>query len=74
MSQIARMLTYAVEHQDEGRIPSATYIESMEVFASWVENLGRAAMMLGLKRRVVLIPIKLGLGICPASVYPLQEV
>jgi hypothetical protein len=39
LSQIARVLTYAVKHQDEGYIPPEAYVETVGVAASRVENL-----------------------------------
>ena len=59
-SQIARLLTYAVEHQDEGRIPSEAYVESMGVSASRVENLSSLAAAFALIQPVVLTPTELG--------------
>jgi hypothetical protein len=60
LSQIARMLTHAVEHQDEGRIPSEVYIESMGISASRVANLISLATAFELIRSVVLTPTELG--------------
>ncbi len=59
-SQIARMLTYAVEHQNEGRIPSDDYVASIGISASRVGNLSSLGTALGLIRPVVLVPTKLG--------------
>lgn len=61
LSQIARMLTYAVEHQDEGRIPPEAYVESMGISASRVENLSSLATAFELIRSVVLTPTELGM-------------
>ena len=63
MSQIARMLTYAVDHQGEGRISAEAYVESMGISASRVENLSSLATALELIRPVVLAPTELGLVI-----------
>ena len=60
LGQIARMLTYAIEHQDEGRIPPEAYIESMGVSASRLENLSSLATAFELIRPVALTPTELG--------------
>lgn len=59
--QIARMLTYAVEHRDEGRIPSEAYVASMGISASRLVNLNSLAAAFGLIRPVMLTPTDLGL-------------
>jgi len=59
--QIARVLAYAVEHQDEGRIPPDAYAVNIGVSASRLTNLSSLAAALGLIRTVVLTPTKLGL-------------
>jgi len=61
MSQIARMLAYAVDHQGEGRIPAEALVKSMGVSASRVENLCSLATAFELIRPVVLTPTGLGL-------------
>jgi len=59
-SQIARMLNYAIEHRDDGRIPPDAYAASMGVSSSRVENLSSLAVAFGLIRPVVLTPTELG--------------
>ncbi len=60
LSQIGRMLTWAVERQDEGRVSPATYVTSIGISASRVENLGSLATAFGLIRPGVLTPTELG--------------
>ena len=60
LGQIARLLTYAAEHQGDGRIPPEAYIERMGVSASRVANLSSLATAFELIRPVVLTPTKLG--------------
>jgi len=48
--QIARVLAYAVEHQDKGRMPPDTYATSMGISASRVQNLSSLAGAFGLIR------------------------
>ena len=59
--QIARVLAYAVKHQDEGRIPLDAYVVNIGVSVSRLTNLSSLAVALGLIRTVVLTPTKLGL-------------
>jgi len=61
LGRIARMLAYAVEHQDEGRIPPKAYVESVGVSASRVESLSSLATAFELIRPVVLMPTELGM-------------
>lgn len=60
LSQIARLLDYAIEHRDEGRIPPDAYAGSLGVSASRVTNLSSLAAAFGLIRPVVLTPTELG--------------
>jgi hypothetical protein len=60
-SQIARMLAYAVEHSDEGRIPPDAYAASLGVSDSRVANLSSLSAAFGLIRPAVLVPTQLGL-------------
>lgn len=62
-SQIARVLAYAVEHWEDGRIPPDAYATSMGISASRVENLSSLAAAFGLIRPVVLTPTELGSAI-----------
>ena len=48
--QIARVLAYAVEHQDEGRVPPDAYATSIGVSVSRVQNLSSLAGAFGLIR------------------------
>lgn len=59
-SQIARILAYAIEHQSEGRIPSAAYAMSMGVPTRRAENLCSITSAFALIRPVVLTSTKLG--------------
>jgi hypothetical protein len=59
-SQIARMLNYAIEHRDDGRIPPEVYAATMGISNSRVENLCSLAAAFGLIRPVVLTPTELG--------------
>jgi hypothetical protein len=58
--QIARMLTYAVEHRHDGRILPDAYAASMGISTSRVENLSSVGAAFGLIRPVVLTPTELG--------------
>lgn len=60
LGQIARMLAYAVEHSDEGRIPPSAYATSLGVSDSRVENLSSLSAAFGLVRPGVLLPTPLG--------------
>jgi len=60
-SQIARMLAYAVEHRDEGRIPSDAYCASLGISNSRMTNLSSLAVAFELIRPMVLTPTDLGL-------------
>jgi len=62
-SQITRMLAYAVEHWEDGRIPPDAYATSMGISASRVQNLSSLAAAFGLIRPVVLTPTELGSAI-----------
>jgi hypothetical protein len=59
-SQIARILAYAIEHQNEGRIPSAAYAMSMGIPTRRAENLCSIATAFALIRPVVLTSTKVG--------------
>jgi hypothetical protein len=59
-NQIARMLDYAIEHRDDGRIPPEVYAAAMGISNSRVENLCSLAAAFGLIRPVVLTPTELG--------------
>lgn len=58
--QIARMLDYAIEHQDDGRISPEVYAATMGISISRVKNLSSLGAAFGLIRPVVLIPAELG--------------
>jgi len=60
LNQIARMLSYAIEHRGDGRIPPDAFAADMGISASRVENLGSLAAALALIRPVVFIPTALG--------------
>jgi hypothetical protein len=60
-NQIARILTYAIAHQDEGRIPASAYATSMGIPIRRVENLCSMTTAFGLIRPRVLTPTELGL-------------
>jgi len=59
--QIARMLAYAVEHRNEGRVPSDAYCASLGISNSRMTNLSSLAVAFELIRSVVLTPTDLGL-------------
>jgi len=59
-SQIARMLTYAVEHRDDGRIPPAAYSTHIGISIRRTQHLCSMAAAFGLIRPVVLTPTELG--------------
>ena len=61
LGQIARLLAYAVEHQDEGRLPPDIYVTSLGISASRAENLSSLAAAFELIRSVVLTPTELGM-------------
>jgi len=61
--QIARVLTYAVLHQDEGGVPPDAYAASLGVSLSRAKNLSSLSVAFELIRPVVLIPTDLGLVI-----------
>ena len=58
--QIARMLSYAIEHGGDGRIPPDAFAADIGVSASRVENLGSLAAAFALIRPVVFTPTALG--------------
>ncbi|MBC8263689.1 MAG: DUF4007 family protein [Anaerolineales bacterium] len=58
--QIARLLAYAVEHRDDGRIPPEACATSIGISTSRVKNLSSLAVAFGLIRPVVLTPTELG--------------
>ena len=58
--QITRVLAYAVEHQDEGRIPPDAYAVNIGVSSSRMTNLHSLAVAFELVRPVVLTPTELG--------------
>ena len=62
-SQIARLLTFAVEHRHDGRIPPDAYAASMGISARRIENLNSLAVAFGLIRPVVLTATELGVVI-----------
>lgn len=60
---IARMLSYAVEHQGRGRISPDAYAVDIGISTSRVENLSSLAVAFALIRQVVLTPTALGQAI-----------
>ena len=59
-SQIARILAYHIEHQDEGRIPSADYAMRMGVPSRRAKDLCSIAVAFELIVSMVLTPTELG--------------
>ncbi len=59
-TQIARMLDFSIQHQDEGRIPVEVYTTGIGLSDRRVKNLGSIAGALMLLRSMVLTPTKLG--------------
>jgi hypothetical protein len=69
LTQVARMVSYAAEHQHQRRIPSKEYTSGIGLSTSRVQNLGSVAAALGLLKSRVLTATDLGQLVCQHDVY-----
>lgn len=67
--QIARLLSYAAQRPERGRISSEEYVAMMGVSASRVEHVGSQAVALGLLQPIVLTATPLGQWIYQRDPY-----